>query len=75
MGKNDATPIIIEVVYVADNSRNSRLNIPKECSTKYTIKDSVNQNIIDNDEAKKKTFPLIDFFRVKCESEIPSVYF
>ena len=63
------------MVYVADNSRNSILKIPKECSTRYTIKDSTNQNIIDNDDETKKIFPLIDFLRVKCESDTPSVYF
>ena len=65
IGKNDTTPIMMEVVYVADNSKNSRSNISNEYNTRNAIRDSISQKIIDSDEDIKKIFPLIDFLSVE----------
>ena len=56
---------MIEVVYVADNSKNSRSNISNEYNTRNAISDSISQKIIDSDEDIKKIFPLIDFLSVE----------
>ena len=46
-GKSDATPRIIDAVYVGTNVKNSNVSMLKDNKIKYTVIDSTNQNNAD----------------------------